>query len=167
MEQYEYSTKPEVLYNGRTKKLTALRMVWQEKDFLTKLLGFEYSEATLGGNIYDPENDIPSLLYYNGYLGCALYLCFTAYFVLMALAALIRDFGTHFTMELGTFAMMFALALGAAQFSGQALRKPSVTVYFSAAAALLYCCVHPPEASRLHVRYDRYDRKSVVFLKKI
>ena len=34
--------------------------------------------------------------------------------------------------------MMFALMLGGAQFSGRVLRKPSVTVYGSVAAALLY-----------------------------
>ena len=33
--------------------------------------------------------------------------------------------------------MMLAMMLGGAQFSGQVLRKPSVTVYGSVAAALL------------------------------
>ena len=39
--------------------------------------------------------------------------------------------------------MTFALMLGGAQFSGQVLRKPSVTVYGSVAAALLYVYLHP------------------------
>lgn len=168
MEQYSYATNPETLYNSRTKKLTALRMVWQEQDFLTRLVGFEYSKATLGGNNYDAENDIPALLYYNGYLGAGMYLLFAAYFVLAALLALLRNLGDYrdfITGELVAAAMMFALALGSAQFSGQVLRKPNVTVYFSVAAALLYCYIYPPEAApRL---YRNYDRKSVVVMKKI
>ena len=40
-------------------------------------------------------------------------------------------------------AMMLAMMLGGAQFSGQVLRKPSVTVYGSVAAALLYVYLHP------------------------
>lgn len=165
MEQYEYTTKPEILYNSRTKKLTALQMIWEEKDLLTKLVGFEYAEVTIGGNIYDPENDFPALLYYTGYLGVAMYVCFAAYFVLSALLAFLKDWRSFLTAEFGTAAMMFALALGAAQFSGQVLRKPSVTVYFSVAAALLYCQVHPAEHASL--LRNRYDRSSVVFIKHI
>lgn len=167
MEQYHYSTQPQVLYNGRTKKLTALRMVWEEKDFLTKLFGFEYAEATLGDNIYDPENDFPALLYYNGYLGAGLYLLFAAFFPLSLLIAALREWRKLpelLTPELGAWALIFSFALGAALFSGQALRKPSVTVYFSLAAALIYITLHPPEPLRLYVKYARKD---VVFRKKV
>lgn len=167
MEKYRYSIKPEMLYNGRVKKRTAVAMVWEEKDFLTKLLGIEYSEATLGGNIYDPENDFPALLYYEGYLGAGLYLCFILYFLWLILAALlknIRYLPALLTPEVGVYLTMAAMALGAALFSGQALRKPSVTVYFSLSAALLYNTLRPLESPRI---YREYGRAPVVTLKKV
>ena len=162
MEAYGYTDAPEQLYNARLKKLKCLELNWQQKDFLTKMLGFEYAEATVNGNIYDPENDFPALLYYYGYLGAGLYLLFAAYFVFSALRALFRRGPGFVTLELGAAALMFCYALGAAQFSGQTLRKPNVCVYFSLAAAMLWQQSHPVVRNRPQV-----DRKSVVFLKKI
>lgn len=140
MKAYDYTIAPERLYHSRIRKLTALELNWQEKDFLTKLFGFEYAEATINGHIYDPENDFQPLLYYYGYLGCFLYLAFPAGIAAVALYLFFRNWRTFLTVELGTWAMMFLFALGAAQFSGQVLRKPSVCVYFSLSAALV--CRH-------------------------
>lgn len=140
MEEYRYATDGELLYDVRDKKLHALHMVWQEKDLLTRLVGFEYAEATLGENNYDPENDFPALRYYYGYAGLLLYGGFCAYFPLLALWRLLRNFRRFWdfiSVELGAYALMLCLGLGAAQFSGQVLRKPSVTVYLSLACALL------------------------------
>ena len=138
MEQYDYATNPETLYNTRVKKLTAMAMVWKERDFLTRLVGFEYAGCRVGSHIYDPENDFPAVLYYYGYLGTALYFAFAAYFVLASLRALVKDWRRVVTIEFAVPAMTLALMLGGAQFSGQVLRKPSVTVYGSVAAALLF-----------------------------
>ena len=155
MEQYEYSTAPEILYNNRVKKLTALELIWQDQDFLTKLLGFEYAESHFSDSAYDPENDFPALLYYYGYLGCALYVLFCAYFVVTLLLWLLKnlsDISDFATPELGATALMFALALGAAQFSGNVLRRPSVTVYMAVAAALIYMKLHPVRERKMFVR---------------
>ena len=143
MEQYEYATDPQTLYNTRVKKLTAMEMVWQDQDFLTKLVGVEYAQCHVGSHIYDPENDFPALLYYYGYVGVGLYGAFALYFFLICLKGLVLDWKRVLCVELGVPAMMFALMLGGAQFSGQVLRKPSVTVYGSVAAALLYVSLHP------------------------
>ncbi len=137
MRTFDYSIRPQVLNNSRTRKLKALGLVWEEADFLTHLLGVEYSDAVIGGHNYDPENDFPALLYYTGYLGTALYGAFVLGILGYAAAAFFRRFPSLMTPEFGTAAMMFALALGAAQLSGQVLRKPNVTVYFSLAAAML------------------------------
>ncbi len=158
MEAYEYSTKAPVLYNARTKKLTAMSLLWQEQDWLTRLVGFEYGKATINGTNYDPENDFPALPYYYGYLGTALYLAFTACFLLAAAAGCLRNLRrlpAFLTLELGAYTMMYCLGLGAAQFSGQALRKPSVTVYLSLAAAEIYCALHAGQERRLFARYRR------------
>ncbi len=137
MEELDYSIAPEVLNNARARKLAALHMVWEEQDFLTHLLGVEYSKAEIGGRNYDPENDFPALFYYTGYLGTALYIAFLAGILLYAAAAFIRWFPSLLTVEFATAAMVFVLALGAAQLSGQVLRRPNATVYFSLAAAQL------------------------------
>ena len=49
----------------------------------------------------------------------------------------LRSFFSYPWVEAGTYLAMLAFGFGAAQFSGQVLRKPSVTVYLSLAAALL------------------------------
>ena len=77
------------MYNTRVKKLTAMEMVWQKQDFLTRILGFEYAQCHVGSHIYDPENDFPALLYYYGYLGVGLYGAFCLYFVLISLKGLV------------------------------------------------------------------------------
>lgn len=165
MRELDYSIKPEVLNNARTRKLAALHMIWQEEDFLTHLLGIEYSKVEIGGRIYDPENDFPALLYYNGYLGAALYIAFLAGIVLYALAAFIRRFPSLLTVEFAAAAMMLALALGAAQLSGQVLRKPNVTVYASLAAAQLFVqAQEAPPTARLR---PGHKRNPAVYLKKI
>lgn len=156
MEQYQYATAPQVLYNVRTKRLMALELVWGEKDFLTRLLGFEYAECDIGGFIYDAENDLSALPFFYGYLGTALYAAFAAFFLLAVLRGLLenlRDIGEFLTVELGAYGVMYALALGAAQFSGQFLRKPSATVYLALAAAQLFCHAYPGREASLFAKY--------------
>lgn len=156
MESYNYTTKASVLYNVRTKKLKVTSMLWEDGDLATRLLGFEYASAILNDNCYDPENDFPGLLFFYGYLGCGLYVAFAGYFLLSAAwrcVKNIRRLPEVLTVPLGTWAMILALGLGAAQFSGHVLRRPSVTVYLSLAAAQLYLLTH--DASGLHARYER------------
>lgn len=154
MEEFSYSIAPQVLNNSRTRKLIALRMVWEERDFLTHLLGMEYSAAKIGAHNYDPENDFPALLYFTGYLGVAIYVLFLLGIALYAVLAFSSRFPSLLTPEFGTAAMMCALALGAAQLSGQVLRRPNVTVYFSlAAAVLLALAKETPSPAKLTTVY--------------
>ena len=96
-----------------------MEMVWQGQDFLTKLVGVEYAQCHVGSHIYDPENDFPALLYYYGYVGVGLYGAFALYFFLICLKGLALDWKRVLCVELGVPAMMFALMLGGAQFSGR------------------------------------------------
>lgn len=137
MEEFDYSISPKVLNNTRIRKRIALRMVWEERDFLTHLVGMEYSSATINGHNYDPENDFPALLYFTGYLGVALYVLLLSGIVGYAAWAFYLRYPALMTPEFLTAAMMCALTIGAAQLSGQVLRRPNVTVYFSLAAAVL------------------------------
>ena len=62
-----------------------MEMVWQDQDFLTKLVGVEYAQCHVGSHIYDPENDFPALLYYYGYVGVGAVRAFALYFFLICL----------------------------------------------------------------------------------
>lgn len=165
MDFYGYTVKSTELYNVRTKRQAALGLVWEEKDFLTRLLGFEYSESWINGRPYDLENDFPALPFYYGYLGTALYVAFAGYFLFLVLRGLVREFSTlpeFLTVELGAWCLIFCLGLGAAQFSGNVLRRPSVTVYLSLAAAQIYCLLRPERRQR---RFEKYRQKPAITIK--
>lgn len=161
METYRYSIRSEVLNNARIRKMNYMGMLWEDQDFLTHLLGMEM----LDGNSYDPENDFPALLFYYGYLGIGLYLAFLVYLVGYAAFQFIRRFPTLLVPEFAAPAMMAAIAVGAAQFSGSTLRWPNVTVYFSLAAAMVY---HQADTAPLAEKLrPGHKRNPAVSLKKI
>ena len=37
------------------------KLMWEEKDFVTHLLGFEYSDMIYNSSNYDLENDFPAV----------------------------------------------------------------------------------------------------------
>lgn len=165
MSAYRYATKASTLYNVRTKKLKMMDLVWEEQDALTRTLGVEYARAKVNGTNYDPENDFPAVLYFYGYLGFGLYGCFVGYFMLEVLAGCVRNWRRlpgFLTVGLGAWTMIFVLGMGAAQFSGQVLRKPSAMVYMSLAAAELYRMTH--NGGKL---FARYERRPGVTMKKL
>ena len=161
MEVYDYSIEPEDLYDVRTKRRKCVELLKEDSDFFTRLLGFEYTETYINGTIFDPENDFPALTGYYGYLGAAIYIVSLLYIILISVRAFLEEYPDFLTMEFGVASMVFVLALGAAQFSGQVLRKPSVTVYISLAAAIMYSLVNKP----VHVKNTKYRKASVVHIK--
>ncbi len=82
MEAYNYTTEPTILSDSRVRKKVFAKLVWQEKDLATKMLGFEYSDMLTPNAIYDLENDFPAVFYFCGYFGFALYLLFFCLFYL-------------------------------------------------------------------------------------
>jgi len=164
MEAYHYTSEPSILSDTRVRKATFSKLMWQEKDLPTHLLGFEYSDVLMGTTTYDLENDFPAVYYFCGYVGFGLYLLFFVYFAFIILRAFFRDIGAcmaerkgkpgnpvakgfgsfwqgvrrFLTLEMGAVGMTFLLAVIAAQISGNVLRRPNVTVYFAAASACVY-----------------------------
>lgn len=166
MDAYNYTVQTNQLSDTRVRKAIYAQLVWEEKDFLTKLLGFEYSDMLAGGSIYDLENDFPAVFYFCGYLGFGLYLLFFAYFAFILLRAFWKKLKAaalasrqqgklgpplmwnlqvfwqalrqFLTLEMGGVGMTFLLAIIAAQISGNVLRRPNVTAYFAVAAACVY-----------------------------
>lgn len=135
---YDYSTDTEVLLNARTKKLVFAKLSWEEQDFITKCLGYEYSTLLTDKEIYTPENDFPSLFYFFGYIGTGLYLVFIFYFCALVIRRMMKNFFSVFSMESGVICATLLLLLGAAQFSGNVLFRPNVSIYLSMILAYLY-----------------------------
>ena len=91
MDAYRYSTSSGVLSDFRVMKSLFSQMVWEEKDFATRLLGYEYSEVVVGGTIYDLENDFPAIYYFFGYIGFALYMLVFVYIAFAIIRAFLLD----------------------------------------------------------------------------
>ena len=162
MEYYDYT-----LCHVRTKKIAVMAMTWEEQDLLTKLVGVEYAAATLNGTNYDPENDFPGLFYFYGWLGTGIYVAFAGSFLVWVLAGCVRNLRRlpeYLTVSLGAWTMIYVLGLGAAQYSGQVMRKPSVTVYMSLAAAQL--CCQAQGSGKLFARVQRRPGVKMKQLKK-
>lgn len=167
MGAYSYSTSSGVLSDFRVMKSLFSQLVWEEKDFATHLLGYEYSEVLVGDTIYDLENDFPAIYYFFGYIGSSLYMLVFVYIAFVVLRAFFMDEAQSFrdapfphgagwkekclwglkgfwqglkqflTVETGAAGMSFLLAVIAAQISGYVLRRPNVTIYFAVSAAYL------------------------------
>ena len=163
MDAYDYTSESSILSDSRVRKSMFAKLMWQEKDFATKLLGFEYSDMLYKDSIYDLENDFPAVFYFCGYIGFALYMLFFVLFVVMIFKAFGQDvsiawkaqkekqrgvplrslaaFGggvqKFLTLEMGAVGMTFLLAAISAQISGNVLRRPNVTAYFAIVAAYL------------------------------
>ena len=135
---YDYTLDPEVLNNNRTKKLIFCAFAWSESGTLAHLFGMRYEELLVGEEVFDPENDFNALLYTAGYVGTGLYVLFLLYFALLILKGLVTDFKGVFTVEAGAVGITLCLILGAAQFSGNVLRRPNVSIFLSLMLAYAY-----------------------------
>ena len=165
MKAYNYTTKATILYDGRTKKLKAMSLLWEEQDAVTRLLGFERSNVAIGSNLYGPENDISALPYYYGYLGFGLFLCFVVYIFLpiaVSFVRNIRSLESFLTVDTGAWLMIVVFGVGAGQLSGNVLQNPSASVYLSLAAAQLYHIAHTYQGGRLRARFQRRQGLTII-----
>ena len=108
--------------------------------------------------IFDLENDFPSVFYYSGYIGFALYLAFIGYFALLIIVGLITRFNKLFTVESGMVGVTFLLALGTSQFSGNVLRRPNASIYLSVILAYIYWLTAIRENVRLRDIFNIFSK---------
>ncbi len=134
--KYKFNTNAWQLIDVRRMKTTYASLVWDEKDTLTHLVGYEPSDMWYNGGT-DLENDWPAIYYYYGYIGFALYLLFLLYYILRILNSLIRDFKNTVTTENFFLLLLFFLHVGLAQFSGSVIRRPNVSIYMALVLALI------------------------------
>ena len=131
------------LSDMRLKKLIYARLVWDESDFVTRMVGFEYTKMQHKDDNFDLENDPPAILYYYGYIGAALFLLLMAYFV----ARLIKQLITEFKESFNLFNFITLVALGlqivSAIYSGYLLRRPNVAIYLGIVLLIIHCRTQP------------------------
>ncbi|MBE6592089.1 MAG: hypothetical protein E7646_08630 [Ruminococcaceae bacterium] len=127
------------LSDQRLKKINFAKLAWEDSSFDCRLFGFQYKTLVHGTEVYDLENDFQGTFYFLGYVGMSLFVAFLSYFVLRALMAIIRNPKGCFTLEFCVVGVTLILIVVAAQFSGNVLRRPNVSVYFSLFLAYIYC----------------------------
>ena len=144
---YRMTTDVGRLIDTRVIERSYARLIWQvETDGLTKLVGFEAAQVGTDGK-YDMENDWPALFFYYGYVGFALYVGFVLFFLFRIARRLREDFKGSLTAENFTLALVLALQLGLAQFSGALVRRPNVSIYFALILALIWHQTRKEEAA--------------------
>lgn len=137
LKHFNMSTEVGKLISTRDIKLCYSALVWQECDFITKLVGFEVTEIGTDG-LRDLENDWPAIFYYYGYIGLALYAVFVLYFLWLVVKRLLAQFKGSFVLLNYCALMCFVLQIFLAQFSGAILRMPNVSIYMAAVIAIIY-----------------------------
>lgn len=137
VEKYEYSTETADIISNRALKVNFGHLMMEEKNLLTHLFGFEYSDYLYDGEIFEPENDFPGIYFSCGYVGLGLYIAFIGYFVVVALKGVIVD-KWKISLEKGMLGTALVLMVATAQMSGNVLRRPNVSIYLSIMLAYLY-----------------------------
>ncbi len=137
LQYYKMSTEVGKLIDSRVIKRSYSALIFQDSDFLTRLLGFEVSEVGFTGD-YDLENDWHAIFYYYGYLGFALYVGFFLYYIFRILRTVKRKGRNCLTLENFAFGMCLVIMIGLAHFSGAALRRPNVSIWIALLLGLIY-----------------------------
>lgn len=152
---YHASTRMEQVANLRVKKLNYCRLMLQELPETSRWFGLNYNDMEYHGEIYDVENDFHGLLYLYGYAGLICYGLFFAYFALLIILALFKDFKRYFTPDAGACGIALCSGLLHAYATSGVLRRPNATVYLSLILAMIWflvrgrICTEGKEA-RLH-----------------
>ena len=138
---YHASTNMEQVANLRVKKLNYCRLMLQELPDTSRWFGLNYNDMEYQGEIYDVENDFHGLLYLYGYAGLACFVLFFAYFALLILWALIKDFKRYFTPDAGACGIALCCGLLHAYATSGVLRRPNATAYLSLILAMVWFLV--------------------------
>lgn len=127
----------------RLKKLIYGRLTWEDSDFATRLVGFEYGKMQHNDDNFDLENDPQAILFYYGYIGAALYLLMVGYFIARLIKQLICNFKESFNLFNLMIFITLVLQLVSVVYSGYMLRRPNVAIYLMMMLLLVYCQTKP------------------------
>ena len=171
-ERYEGSLDVKRLTAVRQMKKNFAELAFEDANTMTRLFGYEYktliydyTRTDEDGNtittqhIFDLENDFPSVFYYSGYVGFAIYMAFLAYFAGLIFVAVVTRFKKCVNVENGLLAITFALMLGTSQLSGNVLRRPNASIYMSVILAYIYYVTVVKENVRYRDLFSIFKRK--------
>lgn len=127
------------LSNMRLKKLIYGSLVWDESDFATRLVGFEFSKMQHNDDNFDLENDPQAIFFYYGYIGSGLYALLILYFIARLVKQLIMKFKESFTLFNFTIFVTLVLQIVSAFYVGYILRRPNVSIYLLIVLLLIHC----------------------------
>lgn len=138
---YDYSYNIYTLTVARPKKLRFAALLMEESPVSAQAFGLELSRFTAAGNIYDVENDLHGMYYLYGWAGLIAMVLFLLYFVYLILWALIRNAKRYFTWDAASWGIGFLLCLPHIYCTAGVLRRPSASIYLSAALAAVFYLV--------------------------
>ena len=141
MEMFNYTSNIYELTMLRPKKLKFAQMLMNDSPFSAQLFGLELSRFTVGNNIYDVENDLHGIYYLYGLVGLVAMLAFLVYFIGLVIWALLKKFTRYFTWDAAGWGIAFVLVLPHIYCTAGVLRRPSASIYLSAALAAIYYLV--------------------------
>lgn len=134
LKEYGWAPDSYTLADVRLQKRMCAKLLWEKEDFLTRLVGMEFTQM----KEFDLENDYSAIYYYYGYLGMGLYIVFLAYFAILMVVTLLKNWKESFTIFNFVLFIVYVLQIGLAQFSGAILRRPNASIYLALVAALIF-----------------------------
>lgn len=137
IEAYGGTVNGDVLGDARDMKNVYVRFIFEDSDFLTRLVGIEF-DSIGADKANDLENDWFAILYYLGYFGFALAVAGVLYIVFRIVRLLAADFKGSLTDLNFTLLLGFAMQLGMGYFSGAIMRRPNASIYVSLFIALIF-----------------------------
>ncbi|MBQ3404391.1 MAG: O-antigen ligase family protein [Oscillospiraceae bacterium] len=138
VDTYGHTTDVSTLIDQRVAKNTFAAMLWEDCNTFSRLFGMEYKSMVHDGMVYDLENDFDAIFYFYGYIGTAAYALFILYFLFIIIRRLFADFRGTLTAEMCAVGITFGFLLGAAELSGNVLRRPNVSLYLSLIMAYIF-----------------------------
>lgn len=144
------------LSDTRLVKRIYAKIIFEDSDILTKLVGFNHYEIEKYGK--DLENDITAIFYYYGYIGFTMYISFLLYFVYMAIKTIFRNPFVLTSKKFVTLSMILVLGIFGGEYSGALLRKSNANIYFALIIVLYYIFMS------VKSRYKKLSNNKITFL---
>lgn len=142
MKMYNYTLDVREFASTRAKKLMFAEMLVEDSPASAKWFGVEISRFTFDGTIYDVENDFHGIYFLYGGVGFAAYMVFLAYFAVIIIKALVKNFKKYFTLEAVAYGISLIVCMAHCYNTAGVLRRPNSSVYLSVVLAVIYYLIY-------------------------
>lgn len=147
LNQMEEKLEVEYLIDNRLRKRVYAKIIWDDSDFFTKLVGIDFGQ--IDKHEMDMENDLTAIFYCYGYLGFAVYMAFILYFIVYGIKRLFKDKRYFTDGEFVILMFSICLLLFGSEYTGAFLRKPNANLYLALIIAILYTKLKKEEKTTL------------------